>query len=956
VPFISNSAVCCLYTASTDQLLLVPKSVANPDGVDLENKRTVTTAKAAYQEYIAKCYSPKLIPKETSFVQIGIATGRGQVSSRPQILLFYDTPVVRSFYPLSGSYLGGYEFYIYVEKVNTILFINPKMQAYVKFGNSQPENCDYTDTDPKIVTLVCKLHPHEANLVTVAVSFNKIQWFQANGTFEFIPCPAGSATDKFDQPCKLCPAGTYKPTEGNYPCVPCPVGTYSESPESIDCKACPSNATTTNMGSNSAFVCGCKPGFIVNPIDTYPFCIPCPHGAKCDSLNVSKPYPQKGFWNTAPDYYKIISCVPQDACPGEAYANCKHGYQGYACALCINGYYKWNKGCQSCGDYAFVRLLLVVLFVVIVGGIFVAFTSITASHISSLAIVSSFWQIIAVFNNFDVNWPTGVGNTFTAASVVNFNTDFLSPQCLFPGINYLTRWVFTLASPFIVLVGFALIYTGAEIRSVIARYTGKLFANVKYRRYYCITNYEDTSIWMKAKQQWTFHSLSCVNILLWVYNCVIWSAKAPSTRAHLKRFFNKCINGYLTFCSFSFVYIIGNASDIFVCTYQPAAGVYTLNSSTDIQCYTGQWYFMLPFSLFIYLFFGVGALVLFTYIYQAKNRLRNSDFDERFNFIIKRFKKARFYWEGVATIRKLTLSILYTFLKPMLVIVFCIFLQLISLILHIEFVPFKKKFHNVMEYMVLVTTLVILMFGLLFFVRKWPEPWMESASTVIVIIIIIASSVLLVAGVLWDINTRRKKEGKRARERRKHLAQGNKKYIRRRVALPPGMAEKRYRVSLIEEEKYEEEKQQDPNFIPTIFESETESSEDKDTTMNDIFANLLSRRRLQKKVHLVKEKGKKTAEKIEDARKKSMQRLNSIAKIATPGNTGSTTPRNSNLCRVTDDRPAVTTSPEQQANKLLALKKLQRQGPAADDPPAESSRSPSTPASVASDDPLIQNP
>ncbi|KAL9646036.1 hypothetical protein ABK040_015802 [Willaertia magna] len=84
-------------------------------------------------------------------------------------------------------------------------------------------------------------------------------------------------------------------------------------------------------------------------------------------------------------------------------------------------------------------------------------------------------------------------------------------------------------------------------------------------------------------------------------------------------------------------------------------------------------------------------------------------------------------------------------------------------------VPFKHKFHNVMEYFVLMATLIVLFFGLLFFVKSFPAVWLETAAAWLAIIVIILSVVFVCLMALQDVITRIRSERTKKRKRRQEL-------------------------------------------------------------------------------------------------------------------------------------------------------------------------------------------
>ncbi len=104
------------------------------------------------------------------------------------------------------------------------------------------------------------------------------------------------------------------------------------------------------------------------------------------------------------------------------------------------------------------------------------------------------------------------------------------------------------------------------------------------------------------------------------------------------------------------------------------------------------------------------------------------------------------------------LSLLYAFLYPLQVVVFGIVVVFVALVLHFNAVPFRQKFHNLMEYIVLLATLLVLFMGFLFYVELWPALWLKTAALVVTIIIIVACSVLIVVMSLNDLWTRRTKD------------------------------------------------------------------------------------------------------------------------------------------------------------------------------------------------------
>lgn len=149
----------------------------------------------------------------------------------------------------------------------------------------------------------------------------------------------------------------------------------------------------------------------------------------------------------------------------------------------------------------------------------------------------------------------------TAASIANFNIDFLSVSCVFLEVT----WAISLSVPFLFMFAFVLLYILAEIRSFIAWRVGR-FIKFKYIPPKLEDDNEDeeeeeVEVETKDKPRfkytpkalWRKFYLFILNSLIWTYNVLLWLVREGSTRQDLKRFINKCINAYCAFLSFSFM-------------------------------------------------------------------------------------------------------------------------------------------------------------------------------------------------------------------------------------------------------------------------------------------------------------------------------------------------------------------------------------------------------------------
>jgi hypothetical protein len=731
---------------------------------------------------------------------------------------YHETLNITSVSPRNSSTIGGIPILI------TVKGIEPGFDLYVRFSeliSSVPCKIVSYNFDNASTSLVnCTVLSHANGPASVMLSYDQQNWFMQGGhlydhakgfnnaimNYYYIPCDAGYTAPNFEKECTACPPGTYKTTAGIYSCISCTNGTFNEFYAQKNCTVCPLN-TSSRDNATSLLDCVCNPGFYRNPKPVGAYCLPCPIGGNCRAYNTTIPPALKGYWHAAEDPYNFKKCFPAEACLGDGFRNCSTGYDVRAavCGICDVGYYKWRNRCEVCGPDVWYKAILAVVLVIVITALFFAISSAKVSHLSSISIATSYWQIISLFASFDVQWPVTVSGTFTAASVTNFNVDFLSPSCLFPTIPHFLKWILVTLLPFYFLIAFILLYILGEIRTLIVNRTGK-YIKIKYMAFREDKPYENKN---KIKRYIVVFirsiPVTIMNALIWLRNAFVWFIKAGATREQMRNFGNKIVNSYTSFLAFIYLFIMSQAALIFVCTAQPD-GTSTLNASPDIICFVGygDWPKMLALSIIMYVLFGIGAIVFFLslflyqrYLRRVRARLlvqrallqqeeddsmnmklttklaiverRFKNFNMRFKFMLARFKSRFFFWEAVITARKLLISILSTFLRPLLVVVFGIVVMFTALILHMRFVPFRYKFHNMMEYVVLVATNIVLLLGLLFYVDTFPTDAAKQFCIWLATIIIVASVVFVVLMMVFDVITRRLKDRKLVMERRKEL-------------------------------------------------------------------------------------------------------------------------------------------------------------------------------------------
>lgn len=590
------------------------------------------------------------------------------------------------------------------------------------------------------------------------------------------------------------------------------------------------------------------------------FCIECPSGGVCNSTNTTLAFAQPGYWYSRDNSSAFFTCNPPFACTGGGYESCEVGFFGPRCGKCMPGYYKFRNRCIECSGDAQWRFLLGVIVLAVLTLVFFGLSSIKVHHISGLSIGFGFWQILSMFSKLNIRWPVEFDNSLTAATITNLNTDFISPECVLKGIRYEAKWGLQLSLPLMLLISFSLLYISGEIRSFIAWRIGHC---IRFTYWPYIEN-ETKEEKKKQNKVVKFIVSKCVGLsklirngFIFLRNLSVWFFKQGNTRDEISSFRNKIINGYCTFLSFSFSFIMTTTSEIFVCTTQPG-NVQTMDASPDILCWRdSSWYGMLPVAVIIYVLYNLGALLFFFYVFLVREKLRKRGtvYKHRFKFILQRFKYRYFFWEIVVTLRKTCIAILNIFFRPMFVMVMAIGVIFVGMLLQMNFVPYRRKFHNIMEYFILMATLILLCCGLMFAIpaEKFPSAGFRKFIDVLSIIIIISSTVFVVGMIIWDAQTRKKNDKKKTKMKKRELAELIAK--RTMAGLP------------IDDLLYQKKTKYDENrnvlFVPPFFVNDTSESEtDSKETLNQILENLFSLRRLKRKIFLVNRKRKRIQDKV----------------------------------------------------------------------------------------------
>ena len=182
----------------------------------------------------------------------------------------------------------------------------------------------------------------------------------------------------------------------------------------------------------------------------------------------------------------------------------------------------------------------------------------------------------------------------------------------------------------------------------------------------------------------------------------------------------------------------------------------------------------MPLSIISLILFGGGSMIYFMILILRYKKWKDKRFFKEINeFSLTKFKQKYFFWDLFDSLRKTTFSVLQVFFTAMTLMTFGILVIFIGLLSHFHFVPYKRKFHNLMEYFVLMATLLTLFSGLLFYVDALPGRlfpiYLKYILITITMIIIIASNILVVIMFCYDVFLRRKKEKKNMKKKLKDM-------------------------------------------------------------------------------------------------------------------------------------------------------------------------------------------
>jgi hypothetical protein len=679
--------------------------------------------------------------------------------SDPFDFTFYFNPNLTDIEPRDVAAYGGDTVTIYgtgfpVSEAESIYNIG------LLIGDTQSQQyCNVLNS----TAITCTTPPHpDGQGLAVSVTFNQNQYATLQGVnFNVDACSVGYYAQDFTQQCQPCPIGTYKPLSGFFDCIQCEIGRYQNLPAQQLCNNCPRFTTTQSVQSINITQCDCAPGYFRGNNTTPGInCNICPSGGNCTGGS-ALPQPLPGYWYNAADsspngvnaVFIFSSCAPHaDWCTGILSINdgCIIGHTGILCSSCSDGWYSSGSSCLQCTDDVRYRFIIVVVIIIVLVIIFFKFAQLKVAYLSSVSIAVSYFQVIAIFSAYDFKWPPALQNALQTLNFINLNIDIIVPECI-SIITYGLKWGITVALPAIFLVCLILLWTLELFRSIVVVWISPIIKPY-IMNWYRIDKRNLLTKWC-TEQRRDIADFICT----------------PRSGPELKEFADKCIHTFMIIISFSYIFVLTKASEIFNCIYIPESNQTLMEADTTVTCYQGVWWAYFPFSIGLIILFGLGTLVLFLYISLNRKRIsKDKVFNDRFRFLFVRFRNERLFWEAIIVLRKLLISTCVIFFAgyPMLVILFCMFVIFCSFILQTHHVPFRRVFHNIMEYVQLLSTEFLLFAALLFYVNAFPDSSNANALGYVTITVVVLCTFVMACLILLDIMSQVRRDWKIHYERK----------------------------------------------------------------------------------------------------------------------------------------------------------------------------------------------
>jgi hypothetical protein len=283
----------------------------------------------------------------------------------------------------------------------------------------------------------------------------------------------------------------------------------------------------------------------------------------------------------------------------------------------------------------------------------------------SISITITWVQIIALFAEIPVSWPTSVYGMFQSFGFTNFNLDLFAPECSVP-LDYWTKWTFKLCLPLIVAAGLILIFICQEAG---ARY----FPNFQ-------------SLFTRQIGSFGLNGLNPPAQL-----------EKPEYSGDPYRY-SRYVYGPVVILSILYSFLSSLAFQPLMCVYQ-SDGTYTMALNSTERCFSANWLSRLPQTIFFILLYPLGiptflGIVFFKHLDKADT----SKFRRYFGGITLSYRSHLFWWEAVDLIRRVSiimlLKLFFLFQMKFLQLFLAVAILFIYMVFYVFLQPFKRPEMN----------------------------------------------------------------------------------------------------------------------------------------------------------------------------------------------------------------------------------------------------------------------
>lgn len=214
----------------------------------------------------------------------------------------------------------------------------------------------------------------------------------------------------------------------------------------------------------------------------------------------------------------------------------------------------------------------------------------TAFHLgSSLGLLISYLQVLSIFGTFLVTWPDMITETFNGVSFIVFNIEYLKPDCTVK-FSYAGRYVLQLALPLIIIAIFGVLYLASKLLGKV----GRMFFPSVFEA--AGSNPSGTVI---QKLKAVLVSPMDLDII---------------------------INAVVMMADFFYIFLVHNTFELFQCYSQPD-GTDSLASYPGMECFSEDWYKLLPVAIIAIILYGIGIPAFFGWIlYKIPSRFSDTVF------------------------------------------------------------------------------------------------------------------------------------------------------------------------------------------------------------------------------------------------------------------------------------------------------------------------------------------